>query len=161
MRPALKQIKGKNLIIAEIGVYRGVNAFSMLQNLDIKKLYLIDPYKVFDEPSSAMGKDKDFPQNEFIARDLLNDYSDKIVWIKKNSHEAAEHIPMCDLVYIDGSHEYETVLKDLQLYWQKVKRGGLLCGHDYFYKKGVRKAVDEFVSDKKLNIQKPDWWIWK
>jgi len=43
--PFDEQLKEKkNLIGAEIGVYRGEHALAMLESLDIKKIYLIDPY---------------------------------------------------------------------------------------------------------------------
>jgi len=68
------------------------------------------------------------------------------------------------LLFIDGNHDYEFVKNDLKLWWDKVKPGGYLCGHDYdLY--DVSKAVVEFSNNKKL---KPtlggypiDWWIVK
>ena len=42
-------VNGKNLIGAEIGVYKGEHAESLLEKLSVKKLYLIDPYDFYDE----------------------------------------------------------------------------------------------------------------
>lgn len=53
-----------------------------------------------------------------------------------------------DYVYIDSDHTYEAVKKDIELWWPKVKEGGILAGHDYntFNKLyGVVTAVNEFV----------------
>jgi len=36
-----------------------------------------------------------------------------------------------DFVYLDGDHSYEGVKAEIPLYWEKVKRGGVLAGHDY------------------------------
>jgi predicted O-methyltransferase YrrM len=36
----------------------------------------------------------------------------------------------CDLVFIDADHSYEAVLEDIVLWRAKVRRGGILCGHD-------------------------------
>lgn len=57
-----------------------------------------------------------------------------------------------DYVYIDGLHTYEQTKKDLVNWFDKVKSGGVLGGHDYFvnsssYKFGVIEAVDEFVKE--------------
>jgi predicted O-methyltransferase YrrM len=37
-----------------------------------------------------------------------------------------------DFIYIDARHDYTGVTEDLKLYWQKLKYGGLLAGHDFF-----------------------------
>ena len=36
-----------------------------------------------------------------------------------------------DFIYLDGSHTYEVVKQELPLYFAKVRRGGVLAGHDY------------------------------
>jgi hypothetical protein len=52
-----------------------------------------------------------------------------------------------DFVFIDASHEYEDVKNDIIAWLPKVKKGGVLAGHDYYvYKEfgeGVKKAVHE------------------
>jgi hypothetical protein len=52
-----------------------------------------------------------------------------------------------DFVYLDGSHFYEDVLRDIKLWLPKVRLGGLIGGHDYMTSRGVhqgvRRAVDE------------------
>jgi hypothetical protein len=49
------------------------------------------------------------------------------------SIEAAAQIPdgSLDLVYIDGNHGYDAVLEDLTRWAPKVRRGGVVSGHDY------------------------------
>jgi len=36
-----------------------------------------------------------------------------------------------DFIYLDGAHDYENVKKELAPYYSKVRKGGLLAGHDY------------------------------
>ena len=53
-----------------------------------------------------------------------------------------------DYVYIDSSHLYEDTVRDIAKWWPKVKKGGILAGHDYNARNkahGVIPAVDEFV----------------
>ncbi|MDP3697256.1 MAG: class I SAM-dependent methyltransferase, partial [Candidatus Taylorbacteria bacterium] len=52
-----------------------------------------------------------------------------------------------DFVYIDGNHSYDYVKKDLELYWDKVKKGGALTGDD-FNIKDIARAVFEFSKEK-------------
>jgi len=57
-----------------------------------------------------------------------------------------------DFVFIDASHEYEDVKKDIEAWLPKIKAGGILAGHDYYlgdidYFPGVKKAVNECLSN--------------
>lgn len=36
-----------------------------------------------------------------------------------------------DFVYLDGAHDYKNVLRELPLYYRKIRPGGVLAGHDY------------------------------
>jgi len=36
-----------------------------------------------------------------------------------------------DFVYVDGCHQYESVLQDMSIWWPKIRPGGILAGHDY------------------------------
>lgn len=64
--------------------------------------------------------------------------------IKMTSIEASKTFDdnSLDFVFIDASHEYEDVKNDISVWLPKVKRGGILAGHDYDY---VKKAVDELI----------------
>lgn len=50
-----------------------------------------------------------------------------------------------DFVYIDGSHDYESVKEDILAWIPKVKIGGVIAGHDYDHA-GVKQAVDELFT---------------
>ncbi|MBI4707647.1 MAG: class I SAM-dependent methyltransferase [Candidatus Omnitrophica bacterium] len=36
----------------------------------------------------------------------------------------------CDLIFIDGDHSFEITKQDIEMWMPKVKKGGILCGHD-------------------------------
>ena len=51
------------------------------------------------------------------------------------------------MVYLDACHTYDCVTKDLQAWFPKVKKGGVMAGHDYLNKAyGVYPAVWNFTS---------------
>ena len=47
-----------------------------------------------------------------------------------------------NLLFVDGSHVYEQVKKDFINYYPKLRKGGILLGHDY-PQEGVKKAALE------------------
>tara|TARA_Y100000361_G_scaffold135222_1_gene134942 strand:- start:424 stop:1149 length:726 start_codon:yes stop_codon:yes gene_type:complete len=53
-----------------------------------------------------------------------------------------------DFVWCDACHDYEYILKELETFWPKIKKGGMIAGDDY-NTKDVKKAVKEF--QKKYN----------
>jgi predicted O-methyltransferase YrrM len=57
-----------------------------------------------------------------------------------------------DMVFIDGDHRYETVVKDIKKAFELLKPGGLICGHDYDHPNwpGVKQAVDEYVGNVEI-----------
>jgi hypothetical protein len=59
-----------------------------------------------------------------------------------------------DFVYIDGDHSYEAVLKDLEAWYPKLKKFGVMCGDDYGHPSGlgVIKAVYEFAYKHKVIV---------
>src|SRR5262249_30070368 len=39
--------------------------------------------------------------------------------------------PVLDFVYLDARHDYESVYADLNAWGDRIKPGGIFCGHDY------------------------------
>ena len=63
-----------------------------------------------------------------------------------------------DFIYIDGSHTYESVKRDLELYLPKLKKGGIIGGHDYSQIwPGVIEAVNEVVGNPDKNFIDDSW----
>jgi len=158
---AKKYFKNKKIVAAEIGVFFGYNAKDINKSLNISKLYLIDPYAKYEE----YKKDSAYP---LLKRAKKNSHKinkkNNILWIEEFSDKALKDIKEdLDLLYVDGNHEYEFVKKDLELYWKKIKKGGIIAGHEIQYK-GVSKALLEFANKNNLEINfgdRRDWWIIK
>ncbi|MBV6479911.1 MAG: hypothetical protein HGGPFJEG_02717 [Ignavibacteria bacterium] len=88
------------------------------------------------------------------------------VLIKGNSKNISLKIEdeSLDFVYIDADHRYESVLEDMQSWFPKVRRGGIISGHDYcryLEHFGVIEAVNDFCRDygyKEIGLTKNDFW---
>jgi len=166
LRPSMgfiyKYFADKQIIGAEVGVKRGINAFSMLKYMDIKKLYLVDPYEAYVEYTEDVT-DSILGEAERQAKERLSRFSEKTIWIKKYSNDALDDVPNeLDFVYVDGNHAYKYVKEDINNYYKKLKVSGVLAGHDV-EGEDIIKAVREFVNENnlQLNISVPDWWIIK
>jgi len=153
-----KNLHKNQLIGAEIGVRDGTNAIYLLENLPIKKLYLIDsflPYR--DNPDKYYTAEE---QEEEYKKLLLNmeRYYDKVIIIRQSSQWARQLFSKdyFDFVYIDADHKYESIKDDLN-WWDKIIVRGIIGGHDYGYGEtwdfGVKKAVDEFAKEKGLPVE--------
>jgi hypothetical protein len=146
----------------EIGVKRGHFSKILLDNWDCEKIYLIDPWeeqenKTYDEKHTY---NEDFEK----TKEQLKNYEKKYEIIRKYSHEAYSYFKdnSIDFIYIDGNHSYEAVKKDLELWYPKLRKGGVLAGDDYNFRPiekmndgyifGVTKAVNEFCDKIKKNV---------
>lgn len=67
-----------------------------------------------------------------------------------------------DWVYIDADHHYDHVKEDINIWYPKVRRGGIVAGHDYCRYGGMEviDAVDEFIKENgyKINLTTDDYW---
>lgn len=57
-----------------------------------------------------------------------------------------------DFVFIDAHHSYESVKEDINLWYSKIKIGGIIAGHDFWdeydsnYNADVNKAVFDYFN---------------
>ena len=165
-----KHSNGTELVGVEIGVQFGKNALSILTNLPIKKLYLVDPYVDYIS-HEGVNAEKTFDM-EFIydsAKKRLGGFDEKTVFIRKYSADAINDIPdNLDFVYIDSNHSYEFIKREIELYYPKIKRnGGVIGGHDIWIP-DITRAFMEFARDKTKYFigdcttqVHPDWWVVK
>lgn len=64
----------------------------------------------------------------------------------------AHHAVSPDLIYIDGDHEYESVIADLQAWTALAPPHGVVLGDDYNWP-GVRRAVAEIVAEGRWRME--------
>ena len=94
----------------------------------------------------------------FIENMKKADVIDGITALCMTSQEAAQQFEdrSVDFVFIDASHEYTSVKKDIETWLPKLKPSGVMAEHDYPGWPGVVRAVDETLPDA---VQQGSCWI--
>lgn len=160
----LERLPYGSLVGAEIGVFCGDLSRRLLQRDDLT-LHMVDAW-------IGGGESYEGDSGDFHAA-LTQEQQDRCMQTthsvtafagararitKAFSHDAAATMPdaSLDFVFIDADHGYDGCKRDLQAWWPKVKAGGLFSGHDYentlYPKFGVKRAVDEFASERGLPV---------
>lgn len=168
-RSAIKVISKKltyPVIAAEIGVRRGDHALGILEIFNVNKLYLIDHFLPYQD-HKFFKTEEDQSRNLKILKERINPFLNlnKVELIIDSSENANKLFKdeFFDFIYIDASHDYESVKKDLLIWWKKVKKNGVLSGHDYKIS-GVNIALKEFIKELNLKLTSfgdSDWIIEK
>jgi Methyltransferase domain len=66
-----------------------------------------------------------------------------------------------DFVFIDASHDYLSVKKDIEHWTPKVKPGGIISGHDFKDDTELKKAVVEIFRGRVQFGLGSCWWVVK
>lgn len=123
--------------IVEIGSYLGRSTIALLDNTD-GIVYACDDWK---GPRESFIEHRNQLFTNFCLNVGNHILSGK-VRIISGDHADIQFDGKADMVFIDGSHEYEDVKRDI-LFWKgKLEVGGLLCGHDFDWQT-VAQAVEE------------------
>jgi hypothetical protein len=74
------------------------------------------------------------------------DVLDIVTVIAAPSTQAADLFgPYLGFVFIDGDHREESAFQDIKTWWPKIRKGGMLAGHDYDqHWPSVVSAVNKF-----------------
>jgi len=169
--------KARPKFFLEVGVFHGVtsrNVCEMLHHLHGKdfKFTGIDffsqeltsenehiPTNKFSNPLKAIYYNYIARTNPYSYQSvlkLLKKFEKNIKIIKGNSNQVLKEISdKFDYVFLDGGHSYQTVKNDLNNLTQVVNNKGIIICDDYdlTYAPGVKKAIDEYVEEKKFNLK--------
>ncbi|MFW5804106.1 MAG: class I SAM-dependent methyltransferase [bacterium] len=144
-REELLRIFPQNGVAAELGVDEGDFSNLILSINKPKKLHLIDFWgskrynqnkrKKVEKRFKKNIENKTVEINLGLSTEVVNDFNDNYF----------------DWMYIDTSHSYKITIKELKYYRNKIKKGGIIAGHDYILgnwngliRYGVIEAVYEF-----------------
>lgn len=136
----------------EIGTWKGAStAFLGVEIFNSRKHITIDAIDSF-EGSLEHGDIQNFYEE---TKQNLKPLIDRgvIKLIQGYSHDVVSQYDdnSIDFLFLDASHEYEDVKRDIELWLPKVKSGGIFAGHDYDpHWLGVVKAVNEVLGKENI-----------
>jgi hypothetical protein len=173
----------------EIGVFKGQFSKTVLDQWQ-GKLYMIDPWRPLGDEYEDASNHKNHTDAYERTMENIRGYEDRAIMIRSLAEDIVELFPdnSLDFIYIDANHAYEYVKQDIELWYPKLKKGGLFAGHDYldldYYDKegnfaangkdkhiywqpsmeygglfGVNPAVDEFCNQHGYTLNVTSEWI--
>jgi hypothetical protein len=151
-REELLHLLPKNLVFAELGVFKGDFSKVIVNTIQPKILYLVDIFSGNMGSGDKNGQNFEFIDMDQSYRSLVQYFNsvDNVSILKNTTYEFLHNIEpnMLDAVYIDADHSYDNVKQDLELSFSKIKNNGFIMGHDYCPKQfpGVCRAVNEFCT---------------
>lgn len=166
--------KIKPEVIIEVGSWLGASAINMT-TLALKWKYRIDLIAVdtflgdygiwngdnrdFSPYDTIDGTDRIF--NTFMQNVRYYGFEKNIIPLRMDSINAfkilnAKEIK-ADLIYIDGSHDYESVLSDFRNYKLLLKDNGILLGDDYNHE-DVRRAAGVIFGTQNIHVEDGKFW---
>jgi hypothetical protein len=135
-------------VFVELGTWHGRSAAFMAEAIKLSgksiKFYTVDNHRFYDDmpddwrSTNGIGWERGTFSLDMVKKNLepLKDY---VEIVNNLSWEPIPGVTEVDFCWIDASHEYEDVRRDI-LYW--LPRSKIIGGDDYGFV-GVRKAVTE------------------
>lgn len=134
-------------VIVEIGSWQGKSTICLaIGSKDGPKslVYAIDSHTGSKEHRRKYGPIntlKIFKQN--IKKAEVFPYVKTLVTTSQKA--AQKFYKPIELIFIDGSHDYQTVKSDFQSWWPHIINGGVMAFHDTLSWPGPRKVVEKYL----------------
>ena len=145
----------------ELGVFTGWHSNLILENWAGKKLWGVDSYR----PVPQIRDGHDVNQTNFTparwerikatADRVFEKHGTRAELLHMDTYDASLRFDdgSLDWVYIDAGHYREAVAMDIDTWLPKIKKGGILAGHDYYdggekCRVEVKEVVDTLFGDR-------------
>ena len=136
--------------VLEIGSYEGLfTCYAASVFADV--IHTVDPFDVSDEGTNMTGSvESNFKHNVSVCYN-----GHKIISHKMYSDDFfAQNEDIFDLIYVDGSHEPEDVIRDLNNSFDVCKIDGIIWVDDYGSDyKTLHRAIDNWLLQHQDSIQ--------
>lgn len=161
------------LVGAEVGVYLGQFSEGLLERFPHLLLYLVDPYPLdtanwgdFLSRAKLDWKPENMTSVKESAAERLQRFVDakRAVWVYAGAHEVSMDMFLdLNFAFLDHNHSLAAMRRDLPIWWEGIRSGGLLAGHDWKegqVRWGVTRAVTEFAAKLGLPIETTTGKVW-
>lgn len=144
--------------IIEVGCFLGRSTRAMADNTS-GMIYAVDPwdaniYRAVN--NSLMSTYAETAFSEFQTN-LSDHIRSRRVEVHRKRFEDF-HAPSVDMIFIDGDHRLDAVLRDVTKALRVLRLGGLICGHDYGPEwPDVRRVVDILLPSVQSGVGSL-WW---
>jgi predicted O-methyltransferase YrrM len=157
----------------EVGCKEGRTTGHILKAIPDARVIAIDPWCAMPAQKGVKGgetyEEWDFAKIEATFWENVGDAKDRCTMLKTTSYKAANGVfpdvgAMCekrfDIAFIDAAHDYESVKKDIRLWWPLIREGGMLVGHDWNHKwPGVERAVADSFDLLRVGVTVDSVWF--
>ena len=132
---------------AELGVKMGTTLFFLLDHCPDLKMVGVDLWEPQPERGEYGYTAWDHKLHEDLVRVKARGYGKRITLLKMKTVGAAGFVfnECLDFVFIDADHSTDAVIADIEAWKPKIKKGGVLCGHDAGWN-SVQKALNQTLS---------------
>jgi len=175
-------IREKNLDAGVvIGVAFGGQAETILEQSSANELLGVDAYEApaaaanpsaaaaaAAATSGAINLPVDQYENLFwYVMGRLSRFGSRYNHVRGSSAQAAQVLNVeMDFVLLDDERTHASVFQDLNLWFPKLRNGGVIGGHGYGHasSSGVKAAVDGFLGSRGLTVHAEPanvWWVEK
>lgn len=154
---------GENLTMVEVGSYAGESSEVWSKTGLFKSILCVDLWtNGFDPKDAYTSSTAELAEKDF---DIVAQRCPNIRKFKGDSAKAIAELGIADgsvdFVYIDANHEYDFIKSDIQMWLPKVKKGGILSGHDFIQmdRIGVIRAVRELLGEPYKTFCDTSWMV--
>jgi hypothetical protein len=152
---------------AEIGVWKGRSCRRILKNTNLDEYWAVDPWEVMEKEATGVQRRREKWQweeyHQFVCRLMVKRPQLRVLRMTSELASALFPDGYFDLVYIDAIHTFERVNEDIGFWLPKVRKGGILAGHDYYTGRkkvaGVKEAVDKWFGENIEVLEDVQVWI--
>lgn len=140
----VQMVLRNKVMVAEIGSWKGMSTAVLAKTVkDFNgRVFAVDHWKGSEEvPHHRRAKTIDTFSIFRYNMEMLGVW-DTIRPMVMDSKSASEVFTdgLLDMVFIDADHRYKNIKQDIELWLPKIKKGGIICGHDctvYYTKLGA------------------------
>jgi len=146
---------GVNGPAVEVGTFSGENAVVMAKYFN--SVVTVDPWRNgYDKDDHASNADMAEVEKKYFERTAD---SPNISHLKLTSLEGANEFKdaSLDFVYLDGDHQTDAVVADIDAWRPKIRKGGILAGHDINMDK-VHNALRQRLNGVAAKLFKDSSW---